>query len=69
MTEPGSPTATPAWSIDAELRALLVCPACRGDLADETDGLTCPACALLYPVVDDIPQLIAEEARPYPASD
>lgn len=67
MTEPASDS--PTWSIDPELRALLVCPACRGDLADVAGGLHCPACALLYPVVDDIPQMIAEEARPYPAVD
>ncbi len=57
------------WSIDPELRAILVCPACRGELADGREGLSCPACALLYPVIDDIPQLIAEEARPYASAD
>ncbi len=59
------PNQTIPWTIDAELRALLVCPACRGELSDLPAGLHCPACALLYPVVDDIPQLIAEEARSY----
>ncbi len=57
------------WTIDSELRAMLVCPACRGDLIDRQPGLHCPACALLYPVIDDIPQLIAEEARSYPSAD
>lgn len=57
------------WTIDPELRAILVCPACRGELDDRPEGLRCPACALLYPVVDDIPQLIAEEARPSPSAD
>ncbi len=56
------------WSIDSELRQLLVCPGCRGELLDEQEGLHCPACSLLYPVVDDIPQMIVEEARPYPAA-
>ncbi len=56
------------WTLDAELRGLLVCPACRGELEDRPAGLGCPACSLLYPVVDDIPQLIAEEARPYPSA-
>jgi hypothetical protein len=53
------------WTLDAELRAILVCPACRGELSDVPEGLHCAACALLYPVVDDIPQLIPEEAKPY----
>jgi uncharacterized protein YbaR (Trm112 family) len=57
------------WSIDPELRAILVCPACRGELEDQPAGLRCPSCELLYPVVDDIPQLIAEEARPSPSAD
>jgi uncharacterized protein YbaR (Trm112 family) len=67
---PRTSTAEPIpWVIDPELRAILVCPACRGDLDDVASGLRCPACALLYPVVDDIPQLIAEEARPSPSAD
>jgi uncharacterized protein YbaR (Trm112 family) len=54
-----------SWRLDPELRALLVCPACRGPLCDRQEGLACPACALLYPVVDDVPWLIPEEARPF----
>jgi uncharacterized protein YbaR (Trm112 family) len=66
---PEQPAPTIPWSLDAELRAILVCPACRGDLHDLPAGLHCPACALIYPVVDDIPQLISEEARPYASAD
>jgi uncharacterized protein len=54
------------WKLDPELRAILVCPACRGELDDIADGLGCAACALVYPVVDDIPNLIPEEAKPWP---
>jgi uncharacterized protein len=54
------------WKLDAELRSILVCPACRGELDDVVEGLCCPTCALLYPVVDNIPNLLAEEAKPYP---
>ncbi|MFH1467498.1 MAG: Trm112 family protein [Pseudomonadota bacterium] len=64
MTAP-SPEPLP-WRIDPEIRALLVCPACRGALQDHPAGLRCQACALLYPVVEDIPWLIPEEARPSP---
>lgn len=62
---PGGPI---PWKLDPELREILVCPSCRGDLEDVPAGLACPACALLYPVEDDIPSLIPEEARPYPST-
>jgi uncharacterized protein YbaR (Trm112 family) len=45
------------------VRAVVVCPACRSDLIDAPEGLACEACALLYPVVDGVPWLIAERAR------
>ena len=54
------------WSIDPELRGILVCPRCHGELQDRSEGLRCPRCKLLYPVVDDIPYMIEEEARPSP---
>jgi uncharacterized protein YbaR (Trm112 family) len=58
--------------LDARLRQLLVCPACRGDLQDceAEDGpvLRCVACALDYPVVDGIPHLVSELARGAPES-
>ncbi len=53
----------PAWSLDPELRQILVCPACKGDLQDRHRGLACLPCGLLYPVVDGIPWMIEEEAE------
>lgn len=50
--------------IDPEVRAILVCPRCRGELVDVPGGLRCPAEALVYPVRDGIPWLVSEEARP-----
>jgi uncharacterized protein YbaR (Trm112 family) len=47
-------------SIDPELRSLLVCPVCRGDLRDVRRGLLCASCALVYPVVDGSPYLVRE---------
>lgn len=43
---------------------LLACPdgACRGPLADEGDALTCTRCGRRYPIVNDVPVLIVEEA-------
>lgn len=50
--------------MDKELLALLACPACRGEiiLLPEEDGLLCAACAKVYPVEDDIPILLIEQA-------
>jgi LSD1 subclass zinc finger protein len=54
-------------SLSPELLAILVCPACKGDLQyDEgAQTLTCPACRLRYKVVDDIPVMLVEEAEKF----
>lgn len=44
------------------VRAMLVCPQCRGELEDRTDALWCAACRLRYPVVDGSPWLVPELA-------
>jgi uncharacterized protein len=48
-----------------ELLAILVCPKCQGDLEyDRTaEKLICKTCGLRYPVVDDIPVMLIEEAE------
>jgi uncharacterized protein YbaR (Trm112 family) len=53
-------------AIDKELLAILACPKCKGDirLTDKGDGLVCPACKLRYPIKDDIPVMLIEEATP-----
>lgn len=48
--------------LDAELRELLVCPLCRGDLRDVGRGLLCPADRLVFPVEEGIPHMIREAA-------
>ena len=50
-------------ALDPELRALLVCPVCRGDLEDVADGLRCPKDKLVYPIVDGIPWMLREHAH------
>lgn len=50
-------------NLDPELLAIIVCPACRGDLQAEGEELVCQSCALAYPVRDDIPVLLVDEAR------
>jgi hypothetical protein len=52
--------------IDKELLAILACPKCKGDihLNEKGDGLICPACKLMYPIKDDIPVMLIDEAIP-----
>ncbi|MGD9608426.1 MAG: Trm112 family protein [Desulfovibrionaceae bacterium] len=53
-------------TLNPELLSILACPTCKGELtrigADE--GLACPACGVVYPVRDDIPIMLVEEAVP-----
>jgi uncharacterized protein len=51
--------------LSADLLAILVCPACRGDLVyDAAAGtLTCQACRLRYRVEDDIPVMLVDQAE------
>ncbi|TVQ92571.1 MAG: Trm112 family protein [Deltaproteobacteria bacterium] len=53
---------TRPWSLDPELRALLVCPLTRGELLDVDRGLFSPEADLVYPVVDGVPYLLRELA-------
>jgi uncharacterized protein len=48
-----------------ELLSILVCPKCHGDLEYDrsAEKLICAACGLRYPVVDDIPVMLIEEAE------
>jgi uncharacterized protein YbaR (Trm112 family) len=53
-------------SVAPELLEVLVCPKCRGDLEYRRDEavLVCPTCRLAYPIEDDIPVMLIDEARP-----
>ena len=53
-------------TLSTRLLAVLVCPKCKGPLENrETDGaLVCHACRLRYPVRDDIPIMLIDEATP-----
>ncbi|MCH8157184.1 MAG: Trm112 family protein [Nitrospinae bacterium] len=53
-------------AFDKELLEILVCPKCKGDLelTSEEDGLACKACSLMYPIRDDIPIMLIDQAQP-----
>ncbi|MDE3128456.1 MAG: Trm112 family protein [Gemmatimonadota bacterium] len=54
-------------SVARELLQILVCPKCKGELVHRPDDqvLVCPACRLRYPVRDDIPIMLVDEATSY----
>jgi uncharacterized protein len=54
-----------------ELLEILVCPKCRGELEyrTEPESLLCNDCRLVYPVKDDIPIMLIEEACPLDKKD
>ena len=53
-------------SVSPQLLSILVCPKCHGELEyREADSqLVCQACRLRYPVRDDIPIMLIDEATP-----
>ena len=53
-------------ALNQELLDILACPKCKGGLAltPKQDGLRCEACALVYPVREEIPIMLIEEAVP-----
>ncbi|HKY96831.1 MAG TPA: Trm112 family protein [Gemmatimonadaceae bacterium] len=53
-------------SLDTQLLEILVCPKCKGDLEyrEAESSLVCHQCSLRYPVRDDIPIMLIDEATP-----
>jgi uncharacterized protein YbaR (Trm112 family) len=51
-------------SINKELLDILACPKCKGDISlnEKGDGLICSNCKLLFPIRDDIPVMLIDEA-------
>jgi len=53
-------------AMNEKLLELLACPQCRGALAllPGKDGLLCVGCGVVYPVREEIPVMLTEEAVP-----
>ncbi|SBW02726.1 conserved hypothetical protein [uncultured delta proteobacterium] len=51
-------------TLDPALLHILACPVCRGglEIMGEAEGLACARCAVVYPIRDEIPVMLAEEA-------
>lgn len=52
-------------NLDPSLLDILVCPQCRATLFVDhaAEELVCNACRLAYPVRNDIPVMLVDEAR------
>ena len=55
--------------IEKELMDILVCPVCKKPLIQKDDGrsLKCSECRRVYPVRDNIPIMLVDEATIDPA--
>ncbi len=51
--------------VSKELLDILVCPLCKTPvlLTSDNQGLKCPTCRRVYPIRDDIPVMLPDEAR------
>jgi uncharacterized protein YbaR (Trm112 family) len=52
-------------AISEQLLEILVCPACHARVELESDGagLKCVECKRVYPIRDDIPVMLIDEAK------
>ncbi|CUU59976.1 tetraacyldisaccharide 4'-kinase [Frankia sp. CcI49] len=60
-------------SLDPLLLEILACPcpehaALREETLDGAPVLVCASCGLAFPVRDDIPVMLLDEAKPFPAA-
>ena len=53
-------------TLSPQLLTILVCPKCKGELEyrEAESSLVCHRCTLRYPVREDIPVLLVDEASP-----
>jgi len=49
--------------LEKELLDILACPACRGDVEEQSGEIVCKGCGRRYPIRDGIPVMLVEEAR------
>jgi LSD1 subclass zinc finger protein len=52
-------------AVSKELLEILVCPQCKTpvQLTPDQKGLKCATCRRVYPIRDDIPVMLVDEAR------
>jgi uncharacterized protein len=54
-----------SMAISKDLLEILVCPVCKAvvELKSDQSGLKCVECHRVYPVRDDIPVMLVDEAK------
>jgi uncharacterized protein YbaR (Trm112 family) len=52
-------------AVSQDLLEILACPACKADVEVQPDGqaLKCVECKRVYPIRDDIPVMLIDEAK------
>lgn len=65
MARPGTTADLRGSGIPDELRAILACPSCHGELTDAQGGgsLDCSPCGVRFPVRDGIPIMLVDQAK------
>lgn len=65
MTGEGPCVMDPVMPLDPRLLEILACPVCKVSvrLLPDGSGLRCEQCRRIYPVIDDIPVMLVDEAR------
>jgi uncharacterized protein len=55
-------------TLESSLIELLACPKCHGTLERnaEPEGFACTACKLFYAAPDGLPNMLIEDAQPWP---
>ncbi len=53
-------------SLNKELLKILACPKCKEDIepVGDEEGLKCSKCLVVYPIKEDIPIMLIDEAVP-----
>lgn len=53
--------------VSSELMSILACPKCKGDVEvdNEKGAILCQQCRLIYPVRDNIPVMLIDEAESF----
>lgn len=54
-------------ALSEHLKEILCCPKCKGDLEfkEEENKIICNNCRLVYPIKDDIPVMLIDEAESF----
>ena len=51
-------------NINKELLDILACPKCKSDVKQKGNFIICEHCKLAFPVLDDVPDMLLEDAWP-----